>query len=88
MPGRTAKVKRTNRLIAAMMLSAACWPVWTCAQPAPDAMAKTAKPDEMKWESLGGGIRDFNSLHEPNDPGDVSCDTWVRTRTKTLALVQ
>src|SRR5690242_19102651 len=56
MPGRTAKVKLTNSLIAAMSFCVVCWPVWTCAQPSPDVMAKTVKPDEMKWDSLGGGF--------------------------------
>jgi quercetin dioxygenase-like cupin family protein len=44
-----------NSLLAALMFTAMSWPAGTYAQ-APDAMAKTVKPDEMKWEPLGGGF--------------------------------
>ena len=66
--GREAIVK--SSLFATLMFTAISWPVWTCAQPASDAMAKTVKPDEMGV--VGGRFRDFDSLHESNDPGDVS----------------
>ena len=45
-----------NSLLATLMFTAMSWPAWTFAQPASDAMAKTVKPDEMKWEPLGGGF--------------------------------
>jgi quercetin dioxygenase-like cupin family protein len=43
-------------LLVAIMFTALSWPLGTHAQPAPDVMAKTVKPDEMKWEPLGGGF--------------------------------
>jgi quercetin dioxygenase-like cupin family protein len=45
-----------NSLLATLMFTAMSWPAWTFAQPASDAMAKTVKPDEMKWEPLEGGF--------------------------------
>ena len=45
-----------NSLLATLMFTAMSWPVWTYAQPASDAMARTVKPDEMKWEPLEGGF--------------------------------
>jgi anti-sigma factor ChrR (cupin superfamily) len=49
-------------LLATLMVTAISWPVWTYAQPASDVMAKTVKPDEMKWEPLGGGF-DISMLY-------------------------
>jgi hypothetical protein len=77
-----------NSLRATLMFTAMSWPVWTYAQPASDAMAKTVKPDEMKWEPLGGRFRNFDALHESNNSGDVSCDTRGGTCAKALALIQ
>jgi quercetin dioxygenase-like cupin family protein len=45
-----------NSLLATLLFTAMSWPVWTYAAPAPDAMATTVKPDDMKWEKLGGGF--------------------------------
>jgi len=41
-----------SHLLAGLAFAALSWPMWTYAQPASDVMAKTVKPDEMKWEPL------------------------------------
>jgi quercetin dioxygenase-like cupin family protein len=56
MLGKIGKMRLTNSLHVAMIFSAISWPVWTCAQPAPDVVAKTIEPEEMQWEPLGGGF--------------------------------
>jgi hypothetical protein len=40
-------------LAATLIFTAMLWTIGTYAQSAPDAMAKTVKPDEMKWEPWG-----------------------------------
>lgn len=47
---------RETTLLATLLFTAVSWPVWTYATPPSDEMAKTVKPDEMKWETLGGGF--------------------------------
>ena len=45
-----------HSLLATLMATVISWPILAYAQPAPDVMAKTVKPDEMKWEPLGDGF--------------------------------
>jgi anti-sigma factor ChrR (cupin superfamily) len=86
-----------NSLLATLMLTAMAWPAWCYAQPAPDAMAKTVKPAEMKWEPLDGGFEISILYTNPasqatylmiRGPGNLHVPRHWHSANETITILQ